>query len=206
MTHISRLTVPGPAGSLQAVVEHPDGPARAVAVVCHPHSLHGGTLHNKVVHQLVRSFRQLGAVGVRFNFRGVGASEGAYDAGRGEQDDLLAVVDWARQRWPGLPLWLGGFSFGGIIALRGADRLDPAWLVTVAPAVTHFAAPEPRGDYPWLLILGDADDVVMSGRVLDWLSGLQRQPRLVVFEGGGHFFHRRLNDLMQAVIQAAPAD
>jgi alpha/beta superfamily hydrolase len=194
-------TVAGPGGRLEVLAEVPAGPPRALAVVCHPHPLHGGTLNNKVVHQLARAFRELHAVSVRFNFRGVGASEGDFDEGRGELQDLYSVVAWARERWPGLPLWLGGFSFGGFIALQAAASLQPVALVTVAPAVTWFG--ESRCDcavQDWLVIQGSEDEVVPAGAVRAFIENLDPPPSLALLEGAGHFFHGRLNDLRQVVL------
>src|SRR5579864_2855767 len=132
-----RLALAGPAGALQALLEtpRPEGePApHAFGVVCHPHPLHGGALDNKVVWTVSRAFQQLGAPTLRFNFRGVGASEGTYDEGRGETNDALAVIAYGRQRFPGAALWLGGFSFGGVVAVRAAEQAQPARLVLVAP-------------------------------------------------------------------------
>ncbi|MFN5009806.1 MAG: alpha/beta hydrolase [Gammaproteobacteria bacterium] len=114
--------IAGAAGDIELRIDLPAGAPRAVAVCCHPHPLFGGTLTNKVIHTVARSFAAQGAVAVRFNFRGVGASQGVHDGGDGETDDLVTVATWARSRWPGLPLWLGGFSFGSYVALRGAAR------------------------------------------------------------------------------------
>src|SRR5262249_22498810 len=115
----------GPAGKLEVLIETPvgaalRGPPPAVRAVCHPPRLSGGTIDNKVVWTVARAFGQLGAPAIRFNFRGVGRSAGSYDEGRGETEDLKAVIGYARQRWPDSPLWLGGFSFGGVVALRAA--------------------------------------------------------------------------------------
>jgi alpha/beta superfamily hydrolase len=199
--------VHGPVGKLQVLEEVPDREPAAVAVICHPHPLHGGALSNKVVHQLAKTFVELGAVGIRFNFRGVEQSEGHYDEGRGEVEDLIAMVEWATDRWPGLPLWLGGFSFGGFIAVKGAHAVDPDWLVTVAPAVNYFPEVElPFVDVPWLLVHGEADDVVPFEHVEEWLVTLDRQPKLAVLPDVGHFFHGRLNDLKQVIISAFETD
>jgi alpha/beta superfamily hydrolase len=196
-------SIAGPAGNLQLLFEMPAGQVRALAVICHPHPLHGGTLNNKIVHQLARVFNQLGAVSVRFNFRGAGESEGRYDEGRGERQDLLAVVKWARQKWPGLPLWLAGFSFGGFVAIQAVEDLRPARLVTVAPAVRYL--PEPLtlvSASEWLLIQGTDDDVVPAATVQAFVKAQSRPPALVLVEGAGHFFHGRLNDLRQVVLDA----
>lgn len=201
------MFVTGPAGQLQALESKPQGAPQALAIICHPHPLHGGTLDNKIVHQLAKSFVTLGAVSVRFNFRGVGQSEGDYDEGRGERDDLLAVVEWARQQWPGLPLWLAGFSFGGFIALDAAQSLQPEWLVTVAPAVNYFPdQPASLNAVSWLLIHGDADDIVPWSAVESWVGRQGLAPEVVCVEGAGHFFHGRLNELRDIVLRAAPSD
>lgn len=197
-------TIPGPAGALQVLVEQPDADPRALAVICHPHPLHGGSLNNKIVHQMARTFAaaDMGAISVRFNFRGVGESGGEYDDGRGELDDLFTVVDWAAQRWPGLPLWLGGFSFGGFIAIQGATKLVPTRLVTVAPAVNYF--PDQTVNLPntdWLLIHGDGDDVVPLSQVQAWEQQQDVSPVLTIISGAGHFFHGRLNELKQAILE-----
>ena len=196
-------SIAGPAGALQVLVETTVAEPDAVALICHPHPLHGGTLTNKVVHQLAKTFNDMGAVSVRFNFRGVGGSEGEYDEGRGEVDDLLAIAGWAEERWPGLPLWLAGFSFGGFIALNGAQRLAPRRLITVAPAVNYFPAESLHlPELDWLLIQGETDDIVPPAQVKHWLDSLNFQPQFVLIEGAGHFFHGRLSALRQAIIDA----
>ena len=193
------VEIPGPAGALEAAIDASGGPAPATAVVCHPHPLQDGTMKNKVVTTLSRAFTRLGADVVRFNFRGVGASQGSYADGVGERDDALAVVAWCRARWPDRRIYLGGFSFGGAVAAAIAARAAAAGLVTVAPAVdrlrTDFVAPS----CPWLLVHGDADDVVPHEPVLEWARALASPPRIVVLPGVGHFFHGRLPALIDAV-------
>ena len=122
------LTIPGPSGQLEARLEFPEASdhPRVFGVACHPHSLKGGTMDNKVAHTLARAMVECGAPAFRFNFRGVGASGGVFDHGRGEADDLAAVVAEGRRRFPGAALWLGGFSFGAFVALRGAQRDEGA--------------------------------------------------------------------------------
>jgi uncharacterized protein len=161
------LFIPGPAGRLETLLQSPAGGDDAItgiAVLCHPHPLHGGTLQNKVVHTLARTCNDLGLAALRFNFRGVGASEGKYGEAIGETEDLHAVLEWVRQQWPDRPLWLGGFSFGGYVALRAAERWPLRQLITVAPSVNLFARdplPEVRCD--WLLVQGDQDEIVPHG-------------------------------------------
>ena len=204
MTRAETLSVAGPAGALETRLEFPDGLSAApsvFAVVCHPHPLFGGTMDNKVTHVLARSMMECGAPSFRFNFRGVGASGGAFDNGRGETGDLAAVVAEGRRRFPGAALWLGGFSFGAFVALRGAKDLAPAKLVAVAPPVARFelgSVANPECD--WMLAQGDADDVVPPEAVLAWAAEQPRQPRLHVLAGAGHFFHGKLHELKPLVL------
>lgn len=201
-------SIAGPAGRLEAVVEEPAsaiGRPSLAAVLCHPHPLFGGTLHNKVVHTLARSLRAGGAATLRFNFRGVGASEGTHDNGVGELQDALAAIAWARLRWPGLPLVLAGFSFGGAVAIEAAGSAGPAWLITVAPAVERIrmeAFNPPHCD--WLVVQGDADEVIASDSVLQWMSRWAPQARVRVLNGVGHFFHGRLHDLQACLREEWP--
>lgn len=201
------LALAGPAGALEALVEEPGegGAPAAFMVVCHPHPLHGGTMHNKVVTTLARSAHALGVPTIRFNYRGVGASGGTFDAGRGETDDALAAVAAGRQRWPGASSWLAGFSFGGIVALRASVRGEAGSvdrLVTVAPALgREFADPADIAvpKCPWLIVQGDADDVIDVQLVVRWSGDIGPRARLAVLPGAGHFFHGRLADLQQVV-------
>jgi alpha/beta superfamily hydrolase len=196
------LTVAGPAGALQCALDRPE-PAghapRGVAVFCHPHPLHGGTLDNKVVVTMARAAVQLGYAATRFNFRGVGRSEGRWDAGRGEIDDALAVVAASRALCAaGLPLLLGGFSFGGYVASQAAARLggEVARLVLVSPAAQSFEVAQVAPHT--LVVQGESDDVVPMGAVLDWARP-QGLPVLVI-PGGGHFFHGQLGLLKQILL------
>jgi uncharacterized protein len=195
------VRIPGPAGAIEAVVEAPlDMVPPAFGVICHPHPLHGGTLENKVVHTLARTFQEAGAATVRFNFRGVGASEGEFAGGAGESDDASAIVAWGRNRWPGAPLWLAGFSFGAAIAIRIAAARDAALLVSVAPAVQRVdlsGIGMPK--CPWLIVQGDADDVVPHTEVQAWAAQFAAGSTLVLVPGVGHFFHGRLHELKAAV-------
>lgn len=203
-----RLVLAGPAGDLEAVVETPPTVAASAAafmVVCHPHPLHGGTMDNKVVTTLARTAHELAIPTIRFNYRGVGKSSGSYDEGRGEMADALSVIAWGRQRWPGAALWLAGFSFGGVVALRAATAPDAgpvARLVTVAPALGRnyaMAGEITVPACPWLALQGDADDVVDPAQNVRLLGQLTPAPRLVVLPGVGHFFHGQLSTLQEHV-------
>lgn len=198
-TEPARIEIEGPAGVLEAAIDASARPAVATAVICHPHPLQQGTMSNKVVTTVARAFARLGGDAVRFNFRGVGASAGRYADGSGERDDALAVVAWCRERWPGRRLYLGGFSFGAAVAAAIAARVAPAGLVTVAPPVDRLAADFVAPACPWLLIHGDADDVVPAAPVLAWAATLSPGPRIVLLPGVGHFFHGRLAALTEAV-------
>ena len=188
----------GPAGKLECVADAPRSADERAAtiVICHPHPLHGGTMHNKVVTILERSMRELGLRTIRFNFRGVGDSEGEHDEGYGETDDLFAVIEWVRRTRPHDELWLGGFSFGSYICLRAAHNLKLGQLITIAPPVGRFEfATVQHPGCPWLVVQGDEDEVVALEQVNSWVEDLDPPPDYLVMEQAGHFFHRRLMDL-----------
>lgn len=194
----ARVYLNGPAGRLECLTDVPTEvtPQPAVAVICHPHPEHGGTMRNKVVTILERSLRELGLRTVRFNFRGVGESEGTHDEGRGELDDLNAVIEWTRKVCPDNELWLGGFSFGSGIAAQAAMTHAPRQLISIAPPVERMdlGSIQIPGCH-WLVIQGDEDDVVSPQAVYDWVAGADPKPELIVMKHAGHFFHRRLMDL-----------
>ncbi|MDH4110254.1 MAG: alpha/beta hydrolase [Gammaproteobacteria bacterium] len=195
------VSIAGPAGRLECMLEKPAaGHSQGCAIVCHPHPLHGGTMHNKVVHTLARAFIAQGLATLRFNFRGVSASEGSHDNGVGEVDDVLAAVDWMAGRYPGLPVWLGGFSFGGAMAIRAATCRDVAGLISVAPAAYRFAgdlAAQPS--CPWLIVHGEADELVPVAETIEWVNSMEPGPELEVFAGTSHFFHGKLVELRNSV-------
>ncbi len=195
------LFLQGPAGKLEAILEAPgDDEILGAAVVLHPHPQHGGTMHNKVAHTLARSFVRLGFATLRFNFRGTEGSEGAYDEGVGELEDARAAMVWMRTRYPGVPLWLAGFSFGAAVSVRLALVADVAGLISVAPAIYRFANNlDGQPDCPWLIIQGDEDELVEIDETVEWVDSLAPGPELLVMSGAEHFFHGRLNDLREAV-------
>ena len=194
-----RQLVPGPAGAIECAVDAPAGAERGVAVICHPHPQHGGTMDNKVAQTLARAAVTLGWRSVRFNFRGVGASEGAWDEGRGEVDDALAVI--AALRRPGEALLLAGFSFGAYVASQAAAQLPddakPQRLVLVGPSTQKQQMPPVPADT--VVIHGEADDVVPLSATLDWARP-QALP-VIVFPGVGHFFHGQLGLLKHTLVQ-----
>ncbi len=197
MVH-ERTTIPGPAGALEIAIEGATNP-RALALVCHPHPLFSGTMDNKVVTTLSKAFEEIGCAVVRFNFRGVGKSEGVYDEGRGELDDANAALTYL-QKTCGvkLPVFLAGFSFGSFVAATLARQVAHKKLVLVGPAVSRFPVPNVADDT--IVIHGEEDEVVPFADVLSWARP-QALP-VTVFPGSGHFFHGQLIALKRVVVQA----
>lgn len=203
--------IPGPAGHIEVVIEMPDAAAGEPVgwvVLGHPHPQMGGTMDNKVVHTLARACVAAGWAAIRFNFRGVGRSEGQWDEGKGEVDDMLAV--WSAHqhdaRWAGRPWLLGGFSFGGHVAIQAGQQLAASGhqalgLLLASPAVARFATDAVCA--PALVVQGDEDDVVPLSAVLAWAKP-QAQP-VVVVPGAGHFFHGQLGTLKHIVTRHVQA-
>jgi alpha/beta superfamily hydrolase len=203
------LLLPGAAGAIELACSLPEpAAARAgVAILCHPHPLQGGTMHNKVVTIAERALLELGLATVRFNFRGVGQSEGVHDHGIGETDDVVTIAEWLRAVRPGDAVWLAGFSFGSYVSLRAAPRIEPAQLILIAPPAgrwdfSEIAAPA----CPWLIVQGEEDEVVDPAAVFAWVETLQPSPTLIRLPETGHFFHRRLMDLRGALKNALGAN
>jgi alpha/beta superfamily hydrolase len=195
------LMLNGPAGQLESILETPtDDEVRGCAVICHPHPQHGGAMQNKVVHTLARAFVSRRMAALRFNFRGVGRSDGRYDEAIGELQDALAAARWMQQRYAGLPLWFAGFSFGAAIAIRAAAEFGAAGLVSIAPAVARFGSGmTARPACPWLIVQGDTDELVRVNETIDWVNSLGPGPVLQVFNNTEHYFHGRLVQLRSAV-------
>lgn len=198
------LELAGPVGMLEARLEFPDGDVArraGCAIVCHPLPTDGGTMDNKVVTTTARALRELGLTTLRFNFRGTGRSEGRFDGGPGEREDLRAVAAWLRAARPGDALWIAGFSFGSYVSLRMNGELAPAALISIAPPVGRWDFAEvPTPAMPWLVVQGDADEIVDPQAVKQWFAGLGApQGALVEMAETSHFFHRKLIDLRQVV-------
>jgi alpha/beta superfamily hydrolase len=205
MSRGERSLIDGPAGPLEILLEGPSGATpSAFGVVCHPHPLQGGNMDNKVAYTLARALQDVGLPTLRFNYRGVGRSAGQYDEGRGETLDALAVAAWGAARWPGAPVWFAGFSFGGFVAINASRQQGAERVVVVAPAVgrlSTFKVDGPR--CPWLLVQGDADEVIAPATVLDWAREQSPAPEIAVFPGVGHFFHGQLTGLRQRIVDYA---
>lgn len=203
------LLVPGPAGAIETIVELPAGTPRGIALIAHPHPLFGGANNNKVVYTLARAAVKLGYVALRPNFRGVGQSAGSHDEGRGESEDMLALLAWARQRWGDLPFALAGFSFGAYVQTRVARALadagrPPRHMALVGTAAGHIegARSYDTGAVPpeTLVIHGSRDETVPLANVLAWAEPIDLP--VVVIPGADHFFHRRLHLIRDLVLRA----
>ena len=208
----TRDLIEGDAGRIEVAATVPEG-ARAFAVIAHPHPLFGGTMDNKVITTLAKSFVDAGIAAYRFNFRGVGATEGTHDEGRGEADDFLRVAAHARAASGELPLYLAGFSFGGAVATRASERLDFRQLILAAPgfrrisehgmgeppdpADPNLGSPGRHSSSNTLVIHGDLDETVPLSESISWAT--PREVPVVVVAGGEHFFHRKLHVLREIV-------
>jgi alpha/beta superfamily hydrolase len=199
---LARALIDGPAGKIETDINDPGNPRRGIALIAHPNPLQGGTKDNKVVTTLAKAFFALGYVAARPNFRGIGATEGSHDGGRGEASDLIAVAGHLGREYGALPLVLAGFSFGAFVQTRVAKEVNPHRLVLVGPAVNRFPAETVPADT--LVIHGEHDDVVPLAAVLDWAR--PQNLAIVVVPGGEHFFHGRLNQLSGIVLRYFPPE
>lgn len=195
--------LPGPAGQLEVQTTWPREDKKGVVIICHPHPLHEGTMNNKVVTTLAQTFDQLGLKTVRFNFRGVGKSEGKYGETIGETEDLLALLKWVKQTLPNHFIWLAGFSFGGYIAAKVAAQEKISQLITIAPGITlHDFSTLKDVNCPWLIIQGDADEIIPYDQVKAFVNQHPTPITFKVLTGAGHFFHGRLGDLKQVLLES----
>ena len=200
--HSQKFYLDGDAGKMQCLLDLPDEAPRGIALVAHPHPLYGGTMENKVAQTLARTFVTLGYAVARFNFRGVGESEGVYDDGKGEVDDMAIMYEHMRARYPDLPVTLAGFSFGTFVQAQFALRLEaegraPERLVLVGSAAGKWPMPPVPQDT--ILIHGEQDDTITMQQVFDWARPLDIP--VIIIPGGDHFFHRRLGHIKNLVVQ-----
>jgi uncharacterized protein len=196
------FSIAGAVGALECALDLPDDAPRGIALVAHPHPLYGGTMNNKVAQTLARAFVAIGYATARMNFRGVGKSEGVHDAGNGETDDMALLLAHMQQQYPGLPVALGGFSFGTFVQSQLQQRLieqgTPAErLVLVGSAAGKWAMPEVPANT--ILIHGELDDTIPLSAVLDWARP-QDLP-VIVIPGADHFFHRKLQHIKNFVVE-----
>jgi len=200
--HSHKFTLDGHAGKMQCLLDLPDSEPRGIALVAHPHPLYGGTMENKVAQTLARTFVNMGYAAARFNFRGVGESEGVHDDGRGEVDDMAIMYEHMRSRYPDLPVALTGFSFGTFVQAQFQQRLiaegRPAErLVLVGTAAGKWPMPPVPQDT--ILIHGELDDTITLQEVYDWARPLDIP--VIVIPGADHFFHRKLGHIKNLVAQ-----
>lgn len=195
------FTFQGQVGTLEARALVPESANRnLIALLGHPHSLHGGTMHNKVVTTLTRAFSDLGIISIRFNFRGVGASQGQYDAGSGESDDLCILMEKCHALFPNCRFILAGFSFGSYVTYCAAAKCPPALLISIAPPVNHFPFGALPPSIPWHILQGDEDEVVPLEEVIAFAQQMVPQIPVTRFAETSHFFHGKLMDLRAALL------
>ncbi|MEE8118410.1 MAG: alpha/beta fold hydrolase [Gammaproteobacteria bacterium] len=201
MRNTQSLLIDGAVGKLEALLDPVESlRPRYAGVVCHPHPLHEGSMHNKVAYMLARSLNQSGIAALRFNFRGVGASAGCYDNGAGEIDDAQKALQWMQEHYASAKPILTGFSFGAQVSLNAALHSPVSALVSVAPPVQRFEPSfKPDPICPWLVVQGTEDELVDARQVEEWATGLPSAPTLVIMPDTDHFFHGKLNDLRGVV-------
>lgn len=193
--------IPGPEGPLEALLDLPAGAPRAAAVFAHPHPQHGGTMHTKVVYQGAKALARIGVAVLRFNFRGVGRSVGAFDAGPGEMDDFRSALDFMAGRFPGIPLWAAGFSFGSWVALRiGVEDARVQLLLAIGPPVDRYDFDSAKHtDKPKFIIHGERDELVPLKEVRRFYAELPEPKELVVIDAADHLFDGKTSDAADAI-------
>ena len=191
----------GPAGKLEAILKEPTGAVARAAIVCHPHPLFGGTMHNKVVFRIARAFADAGFAVLRFNFRGAGRSEGEHDSGRGEQDDLRSAIEFIQRRYSNADLWLAGFSFGSAVMLRAAacDERVRAIIAVGVPVARQDFASVAHCNKPKLLVQGSNDQYGPVDQLEMFFASLDEPKQMKVIAGADHFFEGHLPELAEAV-------
>lgn len=198
---VGNTSFEGPAGRIEAILKEPDGPVTHAAIVCHPHPLFGGTMHNKVVFRIARAFQDSGFAVLRFNFRGVGRSLGEHDDGIGEQDDLRAAIEFVEEKYPKAGIWLAGFSFGSVVMLRAAscDERVKAIVAAGVPVSKYDLSTTGRCKKPKLFVQGSLDQFGAADDLRRMFASLDEPKHLKIIEGADHFFEGHLNELVEAV-------
>jgi alpha/beta superfamily hydrolase len=196
--------IEGKVGQLELLTTMPSPyTSKKVAIICHPNPLQTGTMNNKVVTTLAKVFDQLGMATVRFNFRGIGKSEGISTASLAEADDLRAVVAWVKKVLPSPQLYLAGFSFGSYIAALVANEISPEGLVSIAPPVDRLDFTVlTKIHCPWTVVMGDSDEIVPPESVIEWAKHPPAPIEFILIPGVGHFFHGRLTELRDRLLRA----
>lgn len=191
----------GPAGRIEAILKEPGAPVTRAAIVCHPHPLFGGTMHNKVVYRIARAFQDAGFAVLRFNFRGTGLSQGEHDDGRGEQDDLRAAIKFIEQKFSGAEIWLAGFSFGAKVVLSAAcdDSRVRAIIAAGAPVSKYDFSHVVECDLPKLFIQGALDEFGSPLDLEKIFARLSEPKEMRIIAGADHFFEGHLPELSQTL-------
>ena len=194
--------IPGPAGPLEALFDRPAGPPRAAVVFAHPLPTEGGTMHTKVVFQAAKALARIGCVVLRFNFRGVGLSEGAWDHGRGELDDFRAAVTFMTTEHPDLELWAAGFSFGSYIAATaGAEDDRVCALIAIAPPVHMYDfAPVMRSPKPKFIVHGERDELISLKMVRHFYAQLPEPKEFIEIDRANHLFEGQASEVGDALV------
>lgn len=193
--------IAGPAGKLEISLQEPENPKKIIGIICHPNPLHGGTMDNKVVTTIANVFRDLNIINIRFNYRGVGQSEGNYGETIGEIADTLAVIQWAKQQWPDYEIFLAGFSFGAYISLCVANQTPIKQLITIAPTVNWHDYTNLSFDGSWIVLVAEKDEVVPANQIYAWIKTLKHKPVILSFPEAGHFFNGQLVNLREQLTE-----
>ncbi|MFY9607047.1 MAG: alpha/beta fold hydrolase [Blastocatellia bacterium] len=195
------LFIEGPAGRIESILKEPGNDVTRAAIVCHPHPLFGGTMHNKVVFRIARAFQDAGFAVLRFNFRGAGKSEGIHDNGQGEQDDLRAALRFIETKYPTAGLWLAGFSFGAAVMLRATcpDERALALVAAGTPVSRHAFSHVRPCNKPKLFVQGALDEFGSGEDLKRFVATLEGVNRLKIIDGADHFFEGHLPEVFQAV-------
>jgi alpha/beta superfamily hydrolase len=193
--------IPGPAGPLEALLDVPEGEPRAVAIFGHPHPLHGGTMHTKALYQAAKAMPRIGVAALRFNFRGVGRSGGEFDAGPGEKADFQAAISFMIDRFPDLPVWAAGMSFGSWIAMTaGAEDPRVSLLFGIAPPVDRYDfEPLLTCTLPKFIVHGEEDELISIKEVRKFYSRIPEPKELVTIEHANHLFEGKTSLVGEAV-------
>ncbi|MEM9102047.1 MAG: alpha/beta fold hydrolase [Pseudomonadota bacterium] len=201
----NKLQLPGPSGQIETLINRPSQlkNAKFAAIICHPHPLHGGAMTNKVVHTVAKTIEEKGGISIRFNFRGVGRSDGTFAKGEGEIDDLYAVFQWLKTQLPNINIILAGFSFGAYVSAMAHNLMKPKLLISLAPPVKRFDFDNfERPSGYWQVIAAEKDELVELLEIEKWLQRTGKPDDYQVIQDSSHFFHGKLNILKDKIDDA----
>lgn len=195
------LFIPAPHGQLEAIYRPKTNRAERVALVLHPHPLHGGTMHTKALYQAAKAMPRIGVAALRFNFRGVGRSAGTFDSGPGEQDDFSAAISFVHDRFPDVPIWAAGMSFGSWVAMTvGADDPRVSLLLGIAPPVDRFDFSALLAcTLPKFIVHGESDELISIKEIRKFYSQIPEPKELATIEDANHLFEGKTSLVGEAV-------